>query len=51
VVDVAITVARLIAAAAVIEKPSPRLRSGTRKTPPPMPSAAPRIPAAMRRER
>src|SRR5262245_33007935 len=42
--DVAITVVRLIAAAAVNGKPSTRLRNGTRKTPPPSPSSAPRLP-------
>ena len=45
VLDVAITVARLIAAATVIGKPSARFSSGTRNTPPPMPSEAPSPPA------
>ena len=35
--DVAITVVRLIAAAACSGKLSPRFRNGTRKMPPPMP--------------
>ena len=43
--DVAITVVRLMAAAAWIGRFSARLRNGTRKTPPPMPSSAPRLPA------
>src|SRR5438876_2609746 len=46
VLDVAITVARLMPAATPIGSPSPRLRSGTRKMPPPRPSRAPRLPAA-----
>src|SRR3954454_13789075 len=45
VLDVAITVVRLIAAAALNGNPRPRLRNGTRKTPPPRPSSAPRLPA------
>src|SRR6266850_37752 len=43
--DVAITVVRLIAAATVNGKLRPRLRNGTRNTPPPMPRRAPRPPA------
>ncbi len=45
VLDVAMTVVRLIAAAALNGKPSTRLRKGTRNTPPPSPSSAPRPPA------
>ena len=39
------TVVRLIAAATVKGNPKTRLSSGTRKTPPPNPSSAPRLPA------
>ena len=46
VLDVAITVVRLIAAAAPKGKPSTRFRNGTRKTPPPRPSSAPSAPEA-----
>jgi hypothetical protein len=42
--EVAITVVRLIAAAAVKGNPRTRLRNGTRNTPPPSPSSAPRPP-------
>src|SRR5438105_4371668 len=42
--DVAITVVRLMAAAAVNGNPRTRFRNGTRKTPPPRPSSAPRLP-------
>src|SRR5204862_3944554 len=45
--DVAITVVRLIAAAAAIGKLRPRFRKGTRKMPPPRPSSAPRLPATV----
>src|SRR3954462_13024087 len=45
VLDVAMTVVRLIAAAALNGNPRPRLGNGTRKTPPPRPSSAPRLPA------
>ena len=45
VLDVAITVVRLIAAATVKGNPITRLRNGTRNTPPPSPSNAPRLPA------
>jgi len=44
--DVAITVTRLIAAAVLKSSPNHALRNGTRKTPPPSPSKAPRQPAA-----
>ncbi len=47
VLDVAITVVRLIAAAIVIGKLNPRLRNGTRKMPPPRPSSAPSAPATV----
>src|SRR5262245_58568848 len=43
--DVAITVARLIAAAVLSWTPSARWRSGTRNTPPPIPRSAPTPPA------
>src|SRR6266516_1057881 len=42
---VAITVTRLIAAAVLKSSPNHALRNGTRKTPPPSPSKAPRHPA------
>ena len=45
VLDVAMTVVRLIAAAALNEKPRTSFRKGTRKTPPPSPRAMPRPPA------
>src|SRR5262249_48249459 len=44
--DVAMTVARLMAAALRRGRPSATFRSGTRKTPPPMPRSAPTLPAA-----
>jgi hypothetical protein len=44
--DVAMTVARLMAAADFNGNPSARCRNGTRNTPPPMPSSAPRPPAS-----
>ena len=44
--DVAITVMRLMPAAERNGRPTPRLRNGTRKTPPPMPSSDPSPPAA-----
>ena len=43
--DVAMTVTRLIAAAVLKSRPSAALRNGTRNTPPPRPSSAPRHPA------
>ena len=43
--DVAMTVIRLVATAILIGSPMTVLRNGTRKTPPPMPSSAPRPPA------
>ena len=46
VLDVAMTVQRLIAAAVRSGKPSARFRSGTRKTPPPRPSIEPIDPAS-----
>src|SRR4051812_10318769 len=47
VLEVAITVVRLIAAAAPNGNPRTRFRNGTRKTPPPSPSSAPSVPDAM----
>ena len=43
--DVAMTVMRLVAIEISYGSPSPMFRKGTRKTPPPMPSSAPRAPA------
>jgi hypothetical protein len=43
--EVAITVDKLMAAADLIGNPNVRLRNGTRKTPPPIPSSAPSVPA------
>ena len=43
--DVAITVIRLMPEAVFSGTPRPTFRRGMRKTPPPMPSSAPRDPA------
>src|SRR5262249_15154716 len=43
--DVAMTVMSPVAAATLKSIPSPALRNGTRKTPPPMPSSDPSAPA------
>src|SRR5262249_20807774 len=47
VLDVAMTVVRLIAAATLNGRPSPRFRKGTRNTTPPRPSTAPKTPEAV----
>jgi hypothetical protein len=44
--DVAMTVARLMAAAVLRGNPRAKWRSGTRKRPPPIPNNAPILPAA-----
>ena len=47
VLDVPMTVVRLMAAATPIGIPMPMVRNGTRKMPPPMPRVAPSPPATV----